>query len=807
MKRIIYVAFIFLLGINIASAKPVTLATAKTIAENFYKQNSSIAITSITLVHTELSYTGLPLYYTFDINTNDGFVIVAAEDAIRPIVGYSTKSHSTQIEKGSNIGYWMEKTSAKINAIRKKGYIANEATAAEWTAYINNTPVKATNSTERQVGGSSVSTTLGTPAFAPLMQSTWNQSPYYNAYCPGSTGLGTNASAAVTGCVATTMAQIMRYWSYPAQGTGSHSYTQSPNSEGYPAQSANFGATTYDWASMPYANSAVTATTYSPIAQLMYQCGVSVNMHYDPTGSGAQVVGGNPSAQYSYVNYFSYNPNTIRGLYRSYGTNYGSATYYYTDAAWIDSVETDLNIGRCVQYVGDDSVDAGHTWVCDGYDSNGNLHMNWGWGGAYDGYFAVSDLTTAGGTADVFDPRYNDQMLKGIVPISAFSYDAGVPIIASPVSYYCTTAADTFSVSLKLQNYGSSALTACTVNYQLDGGSVYSQNWSGSLVSYQTTMMNLPSIYATPGTHTLVCYSSNPDGALDQNTANDTSTIVFTVAGTGTLPVQEGFETSTCPTGMLPNSNWNVSYSAANGVNFAITTNAYASGSQSCMLNNLSNVAGDTSILQTANSYSMPISPITFEAAYQQQATTNADRLQILVSTDCGNSWLSRKVITAATLASLAGGTSTSPYMPSPSQFTTYSVTLSATETSSPNVMFRWTFIADPTSPGNNLYIDNINIRSSTTGIENLETSVSLNLYPNPSTGKVNIDFNLSEQHNVSVIVTDMLGRTVETIASKSYQSGETTLAVGTNNAYQAGVYLVNINIDGQRISKKIIIQ
>jgi len=806
MKKIIYVAFIFLLGINIASAKPITPATAKTIAENFYKQNSSVAITSITLVHTELSYTGVPLYYTFDINTNDGFVIVSAEDAIRPIVGYSTKNHSTQVEKGSNIGYWMEKTSAKINAIRKKGYIANESTSAEWTGYINNLPVKSTNATERQVGGAS-SGVLGTPAMTPLMLSTWNQSPYYNAYCPGSTGLGTNAAASVTGCVATTIAQIMRYWSYPAHGTGSHSYTQNPNTYGYPAQSADFGTTTYDWANMPYANSAVTATTYSPIAQLMYQCGVSVNMHYDPTGSGAQVLGsGGPSAQYSYINYFSYDANQIRGLQRSYGTNYSSATYYYSDAAWIDSVASDLNIGRPVQYVGDDSIGAGHTWVCDGYDSNGNLHMNWGWGGAYDGYFAVSDLTTAGGTADVFDPRYNDQMLKGIVPPTTNAYDAGVPAITSPVGYYCSAGTNTLNVSINLENFGSTALTSCTINYSIDGGAVQTQNWTGSLVSYQKTIVNLPVITGTMGSHTLVCYSSNPDGATDGSPLNDTSTVTFNITGGGVLPIVEGFESAST----LPNANWNISHSAASGLDFAISSAAAASGSQSCMLNNLSNVGGDTTILETASTFNMTTitSPVlTFAAAYEKQSTAaNADKLQILTSTDCGNSWVSRKTITSTTLASLAGGTGTSPYTPAPTQFTTYTVIINAVA-SSPNVMFRWSFIADPTAPGNNLYIDNINLASATTGIENIETSVGLNLYPNPSTGKVNIDFNLSEQHTVSVVVTDMLGRTVETIPSTSYQSGETTLAVGANSAYQAGVYLVNISIDGQHIAKKVIIQ
>ena len=268
----------------------------------------------------------------------------------------------------------------------------------------------------------------------------------------------------------------------------------------------------------------------------------------------------------------------------------------------------------------------------------------------------------------------------------------------------------------------------------------------------------------------------------------------------------EGFETAST----LPNANWNVFHSATNGVDFAVTSVAAATGVQSCMLNNLNNVGGDTSVLQTTSSYNLSTfttPSLTFKAAYEKQSTANnADKLQILTSTDCGNTWLSRKVITSATLASAAGGTGTTPYVPTPAQFTTYAVTISAVA-SSTNVMFRWAFIADPTAPGNNLFIDDINIVDATAGIESIEESVGLNLYPNPSIGKVNIDFNLSAQSNVSVVVTDMLGRTVETIPSTSYQTGETTLVVGANNAYQAGVYLVNINIDGQHIAKKVIIQ
>jgi hypothetical protein len=141
-----------------------------------------------------------------------------------------------------------------------------------------------------------------------------------------------------------------------------------------------------------------------------------------------------------------------------------------------------------------------------------------------------------------------------------------------------------------------------------------------------------------------------------------------------------------------------------------------------------------------------------------------------------------------------------------PSQFTTYTVALNGVATSN-NVMFRWMFYAG-TSVGNNLYLDDINIvDAATTGVKNIEAEVGLTIYPNPSSGLVNVSFNLTEKQNVSVNVVDMLGRTVETVPTAQYASGEIVLTIGNKTTYQGGVYFVNININGQQVSKKIIIE
>jgi len=461
-------------------------------------------------------------------------------------------------------------------------------------------------------------------------------------------------------------------------------------------------------------------------------------------------------------------------------------------------LKNDINISRPIQYVGDDPNEGGHTWVCDGYDQNDFLHMNWGWGGSNNGFFFIDNLLTTNGG---FNPSVGHQAVIGIVPIAANAVDAGVAAINAPVGYYCTT---NFNPVIKLQNHGSNTLISCDIYYKIDNGSIQTQSWTGSMVTGQSTNISLPNFTATAGSHTLTCYSSNPNASTDANTSNDQSIVTFNVTVPGTaLPIIEGFETY-----LLPSTMWSVSHSTT-GVDWNVTSNAAATGLKSAMIDNSINVANNASILQTTNSYNLTTltSPVvSFKVAYQKRTATNNDRLQFFVSIDCGNSWISKFSRTSSALAVISG-TGTGTFNPTPADFTTYTLSLSNIANNT-NAIFRWEFFADPNGPGQNIYLDDINIvDAATTGIKSIETIVDLNLYPNPSNGKTNITFNLTEKHSIAIIVTDMIGRTVETIDAKQYQAGEATLTINTDNAYQAGVYLININIDGQHISKKVIVQ
>ncbi|HTA62314.1 MAG TPA: C10 family peptidase [Bacteroidia bacterium] len=780
-----FIPLFFILGAGALSAKPITSATAKKVAQNFYTQNTKTEVKSLSLAYTQTSATGTALYYAFNINTNDGFVIVTADDAAKPILGYDTKNSFVKPEANTTIAYWLTTRAKEVANIQQLNLLPTAEIALDWVKYSTNNP----NINSKRANNSVNSVPAFADTIAPLVKSTWNQSPYYNALCPG---------GSVAGCVATAMAQIMRYWNYPTTGTGSSSYcdcTAQGFSNNYNTLSANYGATTYNWANMPLSIN----THNADVAILNYHCGVSVEMDYDPNGSGAYVcVNENPNgpacAQNSYVNYFKYDPTTIKGLQRT----------PYNDSAWTAILKTDLNIGRPIQYAGDDPVaNDGHTWVCDGYDINDFFHMNWGWGGYDNGYFYINNLQTTNGS---FNPSINHEVIVGIVPMASNTLDASIPSIANPSGFYCG-ASGMFTPTLQLQNFGNNNLTSCTINYQIDNGAVQTLNWTGNLVFGQATTVSLPSFTSSTGSHTLVCYSSAPNGATDQNTANDQSTTYFNLTASATLPVVEGFESN-----LLPSAAWSVSHTGSNGTDFAVTTNAAATGAKCAMLDNMNNTAGNTSILQTSSSYNLSTfttPALSFKVAYQEKATTNNDKFQVYTSIDCGASWQSKWARWSPTLSALAG-TSATAYTPSVNEFTTYTVDIHLVAANT-NVLFRWAFYADPNGVGNNLYIDDINIvdggAQPALGIKNIETLVNLNLYPNPSTGVVNVDFNFSEKHSVALQVNDMLGRVIETMDAKTYQAGETTITLGSKTAYQTGVYFVNITVDGQKISKKVIVE
>jgi hypothetical protein len=258
-----------------------------------------------------------------------------------------------------------------------------EETASEWSTLLSGGAIAPKSTT----------------AVNPLIQTQWDQSPYYNELCP--TNYYVSNEHTVTGCVATAMAQVMKYWNYPAHGSGYHSYQCN-----FGTQSANFAGTTYDWSHMPNQLSASSsATQINAIATLMYHCGVSVDMNYGFSSNGGSSAS-TPNVADALISYFKYDNSTHYVLRTS-----------YSDNNWISLLKTELNAGRPIVYRGQGAM-GGHAFACDGYNSSNNFHFNWGWSGYCDGYYSINNLTPS-----AYNFTSNQGAVIGIKPSNSTGAD------------------------------------------------------------------------------------------------------------------------------------------------------------------------------------------------------------------------------------------------------------------------------------------------------------------------------------------------------------------------------------------------
>ena len=167
----ILLSFVFFFGLGFLQANVITPTDAEKVAENFYRQNAPIKKISAHLAYTETSAAGKAVYYVFNINSKDGFVIVSADDQVEPIIGYSTKNQYAIPDKRSPFSIWMSKRKAEISNIQDKGISASPEITNKWNKYINNIPGSGSLLKTNSVLSTSVT---------PLVQTTCDQSTYYN---------------------------------------------------------------------------------------------------------------------------------------------------------------------------------------------------------------------------------------------------------------------------------------------------------------------------------------------------------------------------------------------------------------------------------------------------------------------------------------------------------------------------------------------------------------------------------------------------------------------------------------------------
>lgn len=346
MKRVLFSFASLLLsaGLGVSLwASPVTAPEAEAYAVA-YGRNVLGAQCAVANVDT-VSLSGTSVCYRVAWQ-GGGWTLVAADDVVEPIVGFSETGDFDVHDLIPPLRSYLTGVASRIAAGGEK--------SACWTT------------------DSIASTNKSADEIDPLIQVNWNQTGVYNEYCPTQSGEKT-----LVGCVAVALGQAMSVFQQPARPSGSHSYS----CEGLGRLSVNYDdEEAYDWDAIMNAQS--DETDRRECARLLYHLGVAVDMEYSTDGSGAWP-SAIPRAMKTYFGYTS----TMKRVEK---------TDYATDDEWTDILLRELSEGHPLVYSGYDSQDeetaGGHCFNLDGY-KNGQFHINWGWGGSGDGYYAIGAQT------------------------------------------------------------------------------------------------------------------------------------------------------------------------------------------------------------------------------------------------------------------------------------------------------------------------------------------------------------------------------------------------------------------------------
>ena len=318
-------------------------------------------------------------YYMFVAEGNNGFVIVSGDDTLEPIVGYSTTAAVGEMPAA--LEAWLDEYCCYVDDVR--------AGVVE--------PSKTKVATGKRI--------------EPMLQTSWNQSAPYNNYCPE-----VNGQKTPTGCTATAMAQIMKFHEWPVTPTANVSWKNNITGK---TETVYLKQRKYAWDKMlNHYRNGYTAEQADAVAQLMIDVGKAIGSTYALSGTGSS----NIYAAYALVNVFGYTPE-ITVVRRS----------EYTDEEYYAIIRENLEARQPLMYTGhSQSYSSGHAFVCDGIDENNMLHIDWGWDGAYNGYFDMTYMEPAGTGIGGGDGRYNvgQAMVANIRPRTSDESDVqGEPVV------------------------------------------------------------------------------------------------------------------------------------------------------------------------------------------------------------------------------------------------------------------------------------------------------------------------------------------------------------------------------------------
>lgn len=383
MRKFLLCAAVLFAAIQV-SAAPVDQVSAMAKAQRFVQQYSRGGLLmapiagDLKLVHAEMNSQMLDraVYYIF--NSSNGFIIVSGDDRAEEILGYG----SNQLDINTmpcNMKAWLGTYKDQIEYLQ-----AHEGMQVE-------TP-------------SMMAPSLHATSVAPLLTAMWDQeAPYWNQ-CK------INGRQCLTGCPATSAAMVFHYWSYPdyptdpVPGYRCHLGSSYVNVDALPS-------VTFDWNNMlDVYTSGYTTQQADAVATLMRYIGQAEHMEYGTDGSGVDADSVILIA--NAFKFFGYDEETVRVVKKT--SSYSGGQTLYTDAEWAALIQEELAEERPIVFcaISGGWFGGGHAFNVDGYDATTNkYHINWGWSGSYNNYFALNAFNGGGSTYNQYQ-----QMVIGVQP-------------------------------------------------------------------------------------------------------------------------------------------------------------------------------------------------------------------------------------------------------------------------------------------------------------------------------------------------------------------------------------------------------
>ncbi|MBR4135504.1 MAG: C10 family peptidase [Bacteroidales bacterium] len=759
MKKITLLVCLLAVSLWGFASHVIPVETAMKASKNFLSERTGVSDAKgmdLTLVYTEYTATGEPVYYRFQVG-DKGFMIVSATDMATPVLAYSLESN---FKSGTGVDLYCTQYKEELTYLIENPSTVSSAKAS-WDYYTRD------NFTiTRQAKGN--------PCVQPLVTTRWNQDTYYNGQCPYNplSDLDIDMRAYV-GCVALTMANILYYYRYPENGTGSLYYIPKEYDDDgnllytYPPQIVNYGNSTYN-----YNNMTNSLSSYNgELSKLLYHCGVAVRMGYGHDGSGSQ----SEYAMDALEDFYRFAPGAKFSNIEDVAPS-SDLTYL-----WIQQAVNELNQYRPLFFSGRNATDGGHAWIVDGYttisdstSTNYYFHINWGWGGYDNGYFLLTNQNTHSGN---FNESGSNTMMVNLMPDSA---NIEKPAIS-----------DTRITA----SIGSISDGAGNMKYAPNSN----RRWVVSSPNATAYRFSFSKLKVKAGDKVNIYNGGTEASGIKQSYSGD--------------------------------------YLMAACSDYSSVSGGIAGDYVGQSLPSALTVTADSVLItftSTANSETDYGFVLNFEATSYASSATACSNMQMMTS-ESGT--ISDKPGNAINNDNPYRPSQTCGWQIRPSGATAYVFSFSKfdlkagdfvdvydyTSTSAP-VLYRHFDINNAASlatdyyalPATKLYVrfgsDNdqegtgfvLNYHTSHVGIDNFK-NMEVNVYPNPANTFVNVSVTAEEAQTIYATIVDMAGKTVAT-DQFNYNGGEQVFQIQTNNLSE-GIYFLNLKSQNGQRTQKLIIQ